>query len=422
MSGATPPFPPRHKGEIPVTELLAKASRSLLEVWGEEMFRNSGTTLEVLGQRLIIFNRPAAIEAVLVTQAESFAAKPPQLSKLLAPLMGQGLFIAEGARWRARRPLTTAAMAELADGLDAVIAAWAAQWAARPEGDTIELIGAMEQVSAEMLLRLLFGPAGDAAAAAQIMRLAHAYRAKISGAGLITLMALPDPLVRLRLGGDAKRIRAVVAPLIARARKAGSGLIAALPADAAAEEVISLFGMGHDALSGLLAATWFLLAEAPEVEAALHAELDSGAEDRPMTRAVLREALRLYPPVPLIARVAGRATQVPGMAVPQGSLAFVSPWLVHRHADHWEAPDEFRPARFLPGAPAPAPFTYLPFGLGPRGCVGEAFTLRAAEQALATLARRFRLARLPGRAPIPTAGLTLSLALRLPMRLTRRTG
>jgi cytochrome P450 len=420
MKGVTPPVPPRHKGEIPVTELLAKASRSLLEVWGEEMFRNSGTMLEVLGQRLIIFNRPAAIESVLVTQAEIFAAKPAQLSKLLTPLMGQGLFVAEGAAWRARRPPTAAAMAGLAEGLDAVIAALAADWAAKPEGATIELIGAMERASAEILLRLLFGPAGDAAAAAQIARLAHAYRAKISGAGLITLLALPEPLVRLRLGGDARRIRAVVEPLVARARQAGSGLVAALPAATATEEAISLFGMGHDALSGLLAATWFLLAEAPEVQAALHTELDSGAAERPMTRAVLREALRLYPPVPLFARVASRATEVAGRAVPQGSLAFIAPWLVHRHADYWEAPDEFRPARFLPGAPPPAPFTCLPFGLGPRHCVGEAFTLRAAEQTIATLARRFRLARLPGRAPIPSAGLTLSLAPRLPMRLTRR--
>ena len=93
---------------------------------------------------------------------------------------------------------------------------------------------------------------------------------------------------------------------------------------------------------------------------------------------------------------------------------------MHRHAAHWEAPDEFRPERFLPGAPPPKPFTYLPFGLGPRHCVGEAFTMRAAQSALATLARQFRLQAEPGQGAAPTAGLTLSLAARLPMRLTRR--
>lgn len=424
MSGPTPAFPPRHKGEISVTELLAKASRSLLEIWGEEMFRGPGARLEVLGQKLIILSRPAAIEAMLVTQADNFATKPPQLSKLLLPLMGEGLFIAEGAGWQARRPPTAGAMAGIHDGLEEGIEAWTATWAARPDGAPIELIGAMEQASAEILLRLIFGPGVTPQAAAEIARLARAYRAKISGPGLITLMALPEPLVRLRLSGDARRIRAAVDPMIARARKAGTGLaasISGLSPEALRQEVISLFAMGHDALSGLLAASWYLLAQAPEVEAALHAELDGmPTGPLPMTRAVLMEALRLYPPVPLFGRVAARATEVAGQAVPQGSLAFVSPWLMHRHVAHWEAPDEFRPARFLPGAPPPAPFTYLPFGLGPRHCLGEAFTLHAAQSAMVSLARHFCLESVPGHGAVPTAGLTLSLAARLPMRLTRR--
>ena len=411
MSGATPPFPPRHRGEIPVTDLLARASRSLLEVWGEEMFRNSGTLLEALGQKLIVFNRPVAIEAVLVTQAEIFAAKPAQLTKLLAPLLGEGLFVAEGRAWAGRRAAVEAAMA-------GALEAPPPDWAARPEGATLDVIAEMERISAALLLRLLFGSAaGDPV---EIMRLARAYRAKISGAGLIPLLALPEPLVRLRLGGDAKRIRALVEPLLAQARRTGQGIAAALPAAGARDEVISLFAIGHEALSGLLAAAWFLLGQAPEVEAALHAELDAGMEDGPWLRAVLRETLRLYPPLPLIARVAGRATQVGVLPVPKGSVAFVSPWLVQRHADHWEAPDEFRPARFLPEAPPPPPFSYLPFGLGPRHCVGEAFTMRAAMRVMAHLARRYRLRPLPGPPVVPRAGLTLALAERLPMRLERR--
>ena len=415
MSGATPPFPPRHRGELPVTELLARASRSLLEVWGEEMFRNSGTMLEVLGQRLIVFNRPAAIESVLVTQAEAFAAKPAQLTRLLAPLLGQGLFVAEGRAWQGRRAAVEAAMSA---ALDDAGEATATAWAARAQGATLDLVAEMERLSAGLLLRLIFGPAaGDPA---EIVRLARAYRGKISGAGLLTLMALPEPLLRLRLGGDAKRIRALVEPLLARACRARTGLAATLPPELARDEAISLFAIGHDALAGLLVAAWFLLGQAPEVEAELHAELDAGAEDGPLLRAILREALRLYPPLPLIARVAGRATEVAGLPVPKGSIAFVAPWLVHRHADNWEAPDEFRPARFLPDAPPPRPFAYLPFGLGPRHCVGEAFTMRAAMLALARLARRFRLRPLPGPGVVPRAGLTLSLAERLPMRLERR--
>lgn len=431
----TPPCPPRHTGTIPATELLAKAARSLLEVWGAEMFRNRGTAIELLGHRLMVFNQPEAIEAILVTQAEVFAAKPAQLRKCLAPLLGEGLFIAEGAAWRARRAAAGRLATPMGEG-SAAMGGVVAQWGARPAGATIEVMGAMEQVAAELLCGALFGAAGDRRAASGIARLAAAYRAKISGAGLITLLALPEPLARLRLGGDARRIHAAVRPLIERARRMPGSLVAQLaeapgltPAGLQ-EEVISLFAMGHDALAGLLASAWFLLGEVPEVEAALHAELAATLAGRapevadmpqlPVTRAVLMEALRLYPPVPLFIRVAGRATELAGTPVPAGTLACIAPWVLHRHAAHWAAPDEFRPERFLPGAPPPAPFTWLPFGAGPRLCPGQDMTLHMAMRLLATLAQRFRLRPLPGHRPMPRAGLTLRLAETLPMRLEHR--
>lgn len=431
----TPPFPPRHRGEIAVTELLSKAARSLLEVWGEEMFRNSGTVMDLLGHRLMVFSQPAAVEAVLVTQAGNFAAKPPQLRKLLTPLMGEGLFAAEGAGWRARRPPVAAACCP-ALSLGEAIQAASMHWAARPDGATIELISEMEHCAAALLGRMLFGPVADRPATTGLARLAAAYRGKISGAGLITLIALPEPLARMRLAGDAKRIQAAVNPLVERAaRDPGSlmGQLAAAPGMTSAllqQEAMSLLGMGQDALAGLLSVVWFLLAQAPEAEAALHTELATVLGGRaaampdlgrlPMTRAVLQEALRLYPPVPLLMRVAARATEVTGLPVPAGSIACIAPWLLQRHESHWEAPDEFRPERFLPDAPAPTPYTYLPFGQGSRLCPGQEMAMHLAMLLMATLAQRFRLRALPGHRPVPRAGLTFSLAARLPMRLERR--
>ena len=431
----TPPFPPRHAGQIRAGALLAKASRSLLEVWGEEMFRNSGTVVELLGHRLMVFSEPQAIAQILEGQAEVFDTKPAALRKCLAPLMGEGLFIAEGATWRARRP-ATGGCAPLMARIGAAISDWDRLWSGRPEGETVELIGAMEQCAAELLCRALFGTAGDRRAATGIARLAAAYRDRISGTGLITMLALPEPMARLRMRGDAARIHAAVKPLVERARGTPGSMVVQLakaPGLSPAElqqEVISLFAMGHDALATLLSTAWFLLAEAPHVEAALHAELATTLGGRapeaadlpslPMTRALLMEALRLYPPVPLLIRVARRDTQVAGMPVAAGTLACIAPWVMHRHQAHWEAPDEFRPERFLPGAPPPAPFTYLPFGLGPRVCVGQDMTMQMAVLLLATLAQRFRLHALSGHRPRPSAGLTLRLAGALPMRLERR--
>ena len=135
---------------------------------------------------------------------------------------------------------------------------------------------------------------------------------------------------------------------------------------------------------------------------------------------MVEEALRLYPPIPLLAREAQATAQLPGLTVQKGALAIVSPWLVHRHRDHWEAPDEFRPERFLPSAPPPPRHAYLPFSLGPRVCTGAHFGLHEATVALATLAGRFRLRAIPGRRAFPVARLTLRPGDSLPLALEHR--
>ena len=426
----TPPFPPRHKGGIPATELLAKARRGLLEVWGEEMFQGPGTALDILGQRLVVLSQPEAIEAVLVTQSSDFAAKPAQLRKLLTPLLGEGLFMADAPGRRSAveaaqlGPALLAATAEAAQGL-------LGQWVGKPQGHVMNLAGAMRGLVGEILCRALFGAERGRPAAAALTRLAADYAGKISGAGLITMLALPETLARLRVSGEARRIHALVDPLIAAGQGlAGAMALAGMRPKALREEVISLFTAGHESLAHPLTTAWFLLAEAPWAEAALHAELAAVLEGRapavedlphlPVTRAILSEALRLYPAFPIIARVAARNTQVAGVAIPKGGIVFVAPWLVHRHQRHWQAPDEFRPERFLPGAPRPAPFTYLPFGLGARLCPAEDFALQVAMMALASLAQHVRLASRPGHQVEPQGSLTLSLGERLPMRLERR--
>ena len=426
----TPPFPARHKGEITAAELLAKARHGLLEVWSEEMFQGPGTALDILGQRLVVLNRPEAIEAVLVTQAADFAAKPVPLRKLLTPLMGEGLFMADAAGRRGQVEAARAGPALLSATAEATQAILAA-WAGKPQGHVLDLAGAMRGLASEILCRALFGPERGRAAATELTRLAADYAGKISGAGLITMLALPEMLARLRVSGDVRRIHALLDPLIA----AGQGISGAMARAgmrprALREEVVSLFTAGHESLAHALTAAWFLLAEAPWAEEALQAELAAVLGGRapaeedlprlPVTRAILSEALRLYPAFPIIARVAARQTKAAGVAIAKGAVVFVAPWLMHRHQRHWEAPDEFRPERFLPDAPPPAPYTYLPFGLGPRLCPAHDGALLSAMLALAMLAQGFRLTTQPGHRVQPHGSLTLSLGERLPMRLEWR--
>ena len=145
----------------------------------------------------------------------------------------------------------------------------------------------------------------------------------------------------------------------------------------------------------------YLLSLAPEVQELVAAEAASvdlspehaaAATDLlPLTRAVVQEALRLYPPAFTIVRMARGRDELVGEEVPAGSLVVMAPWILHRHRKRWAHPERFDPTRFLPGAPPPDRFAYLPFGVGPRVCIGAQFALIEATLVLARLVKEFRL-------------------------------
>jgi len=205
----------------------------------------------------------------------------------------------------------------------------------------------------------------------------------------------------------------------------------ALDREALRNEAAVIFMAGHETTANSLAWTWFLLSQAPEVEARLHAELAEvlggrlpALDDVPRliyTRAVFEEAIRLYPPVPLLGRQAVHEEKIRNRAIPVGSLLIVIPWLLHRHRRLWQQPDHFVPERFLPeNAAARERYSYIPFSLGPRVCAGQAFGLTEAILCLATLAQRARLRLAPGAVVEPVCRLTLRPGDALPMLVEPR--
>jgi cytochrome P450 len=137
---------------------------------------------------------------------------------------------------------------------------------------------------------------------------------------------------------------------------------------------------------------------------------------------VLDEAMRLYPPAFSIVRRARAADVADGVAIPKGAIVQTAPWVLHRHRRLWDAPDRFDPTRFLPGAAAPARFTYLPFGAGQRLCIGSQFALAEATLVLALLMRRFRLTPTTDTPVTPVARITLQPDHPPPFRITPRDG
>jgi cytochrome P450 len=194
-------------------------------------------------------------------------------------------------------------------------------------------------------------------------------------------------------------------------------------------EAVTIFMAGHETTASALTWCWYCLCHAPWAETALHEELDhvlagraptmSDVPDLHYCRAVIEETLRLYPPVPILSRQAGRSDRIGEIDVGKGDLILVLPWLLHRASDLWDKPNHFQPERFL-GSQRPRPYTYIPFAVGPRICAGLAFGLSEAILCLATLAQRFRV-RLATNAPVePICRLTLRPKDGLPVTVSPR--
>jgi cytochrome P450 len=198
------------------------------------------------------------------------------------------------------------------------------------------------------------------------------------------------------------------------------------------DEVITLFLAGHETTANALTWTWYLLDRNPEVreqlegEAAALAGNPATAEDLnrlPYARRVAQEAMRIYPPVWMFNRLALGTDTLGGYSIPRGATVFIPPWVLHRHPSWWENPDRFDPDRFTPARSAGRPrHAYLPFGAGPRTCIGSHLALMEMQVVLALVALRYRL-RLTSDHPVSAQAL-ITTRPRTPimMRLEQRRG
>jgi len=213
------------------------------------------------------------------------------------------------------------------------------------------------------------------------------------------------------------------------ARDAETG--ARLTTEEVRDEVVIIFLAGHETTAIALSFVWYLLGLHPEAEAKLHAEVDrvlvgrtpsyEDLEKLVYTRMVIEEAMRLYPPAPGTATRMARADDtVCGRRVPAGSLVVVSPWLLHHHHLLWETPDHFDPERFAPERPR-ARFSYLPFGGGPRICIGASLAMAEATLIVAMIAQRYRLELVPNQRIDLRLRVTLRSKDGIRMRVERRT-
>jgi cytochrome P450 len=197
------------------------------------------------------------------------------------------------------------------------------------------------------------------------------------------------------------------------------------------DEAMTLFMAGHETTANTLSWVWYLLANHPEAEARLHAELDTvlagrspSFDDLPRltyTESVVTEALRLYPTVWLLGREAVEPCEVGGYPIRVGTTLYMSQWVIHRDPRWFDDAQEYRPERWADGLARRLPrYAYFPFGGGPRICIGNSFAMMEATLLLATIARKFRLSLIPEAQVTPLPTMTLRPEGGVKVWLTRR--
>jgi cytochrome P450 len=449
-----PPYPPRLPAPPSTLKRLLIARRDFLEMWEDQAFDLEFSGSRMFLRQTFLCNSPESVQFAFSQKNASFQRKSPQMRYALAPLLGDGLFVSDGATWKTRRKMVApivhiTRVPEFAPVMVEAATETRERWGAA-QGSTIDVLADSAKLTAEIICRTLFGRKLGEDYAGQIVQGFSNYQRAIGQIDLISFLGLPDWFPRWhsrRVHHNVKQIHAVLDEVVASARaRAGNGepsVInhlfeardengAPLDSEALRNEIAVLFMAGHETTANTLAWTWYLLSQAPEVEAKLHAELDSVLGDRPAgiadvpqliyTRAIIDEALRLYPPVPILPREAIQEEVFQGVRIPKGSLLFVVPWLLHRHRKLWELPDHFIPERFLPeNAGKISKFAYVPFSIGPRICAGANFGLTEAILCLATLAQKFQLRLKPGHQVKPVCRLTLRPEGGLPMTVHART-
>lgn len=441
---------------LPVLGSLLEVGRDPLRFFTALAAEHLPPTGGVAGFRLgrqpaFLLASPEAVHQVLVGNRDNYP-KQSRGYRAFREALGRGLVTSEGELWRRQRRLVQPAfhprrVAALVPRMVAPAACLAARFeAAADRGEELDVSAAMGALTLEIAADTLLGTrvAAEAAAIGRSLEVVLAWvQDKAYGLGwipwswptpanrafraaLAALHGIVDDLMARRPPGEAGDD---VLALLRAARDEETG--APMEASQLRDEVLTLLLAGHDTTANALGWTWHLLAEHPAVRERLDQELDTVLGGGPVTpealpalvytRAVLEESMRLYPPAWMVSRLALSDDQVEGVAIPAGSVIFVSPWVTHRLPGLWPDPERFDPERFLGERAAERPrFAYLPFGGGPRSCVGAGFALAEMPAVVATLAARVVLE--PSRpGPVrPSPAVTLGVAGGLWMRPRRR--
>jgi cytochrome P450 len=458
-AGFEPPAPVPRTVPPSRLEIIRTVLRNPLELWGLPSYTWPWIVTRFFGQTTIIANDPGLIRHVLVDNAANYEMSEVR-QLVLRPILRDGLLTAEGPVWkRSRKAMAPVFTPRHARGFARQMREQSELFLTRYQSDQSGVVRDiavdMTELTYAILSETLFSGGivseqGDFAR--DVDDLLHSM-GRVDPFDLLRAPKWVPRFTRIRGLSVLRKFRDLVKrtmdhrrDIIARDRSAAPDDFLTLllelegPDGLTSEEIedniLTFIGAGHETTARALAWTLYCVANCPEIRTAMEVEIDNvlatGAdpvdwlERMPLVRAPFEEAMRLYPPAPSINRDAVEddrfvASNGEVVEIAKGTTVLVMPWTLHRHELYWDRPRVFDPQRFMPGEREKiGRFQYLPFGAGPRVCIGATFALQEAVIALAVLMHRHRFNLTPQTKPWPVQKLTTQPAGGLPMQVTPR--
>jgi cytochrome P450 len=480
-----PPVPPPPAAPLPMREFLRAVRENALRIWPEAAYHDEVAVRQFFGRANFLLNGPEAIHHVLVDNHANYRRSPASI-RILRPITGQGLLLSMGEAWKLQRRTVAPAlaprvipllcrhiMATTREALEQFAPGHANSGDVHPGG--VDLLAFLQTLALDIAGRSMFsvetkrhGEAMrrlltefglslarprlfDMLLPASIPTIRDFARARFSKRWMHLIEVMMEErasgsLMEERAAGSLVEERASGSLVEERASGAGQDdnprdifdlLRSARDPETGAgfsrtelrDQVATLILAGHETTAVTLFWACLLLARSPIDQQWMADELggvdltEEGVQTRLIrTRAVVNETLRLYPAAFTLVRETIEADQVGDLRLPRRSVVMIAPWVLHRHHAFWPNPAAFDPARFMPGAPAPPRFAFMPFGAGPRICVGAQFAMAEATLVLASIVQRFKIELDDPREVLPVAIVTTQPDHAPLFRLTRRPG
>jgi cytochrome P450 len=447
-----PPYPAERSPPLAFLRMVARGDGDLLSLMPGKIYRMKSGYLGLSRRSTVLFNDPDDVRAILNDPGGVFP-KSDLMVNALEPLIGDSVFTSDGDTWRRQRAMIDPAFSHMR-----LSVAFAAMRAAvddslpdlRARADSGELISldqAMGHVTADVICRSVFSVSLQSEVARDVFEDFAVFESDVAQVRFLRLVFDPawkkvpqKPGVLAACARIRQHIGALIDTHLAAAPGTHDDIASAVIASRDAEtgepftreELIDQLGVfflaGHKTTASALTWLFFVLATRPELMARLRAEIDDAGElgagtlkALPFTRALFREALRLYPPITFMPRVALRDTEIGGTRVRRGAIVMISPWSMHRHYALWDAPHRFDPDRFMPDREKQiVPGSFIPFGAGPHICIGAGFAQLESALILAEFARAFDFEIEAPHRVRPVAHLTTRPASEIRMRVRHR--